>query len=157
MNSNKLNNDNRKKLKFFKAADIIVYGIILAVTIIILCVFLIPKEKGQLEYLEIYKNDVLIYKYDFIGGEGKKITDVDDIKTEEFDENGITFVKIDEGGDYNIIEIGKDYALVSDANCSHYAPCEHYAAIKKDGDTIICLPHKLKLIGIGKGSNEVRL
>lgn len=44
--------------------------------------------------------------------------------------------------DYNVLSISGGYACVTDANCRDRICAEH-KPIKYDGETIICLPHKL--------------
>lgn len=55
--------------------------------------------------------------------------------------------------DYNILEIRDGSAAVTDANCGDHT-CVRTGQIRRAGETIICLPHRLvvKIIGGGEGT-----
>lgn len=53
-----------------------------------------------------------------------------------------TYTYKDEDGDFNVIKTTGEAIRISDANCSDQV-CVRRGAIKKSGDTIVCLPHKL--------------
>ncbi|MFA6867031.1 MAG: NusG domain II-containing protein [Clostridia bacterium] len=148
------------KSVFFKPLDIAFYAIISILIIVLLCVFLIPKNENTLEKIEIYKGNEVIYTYDYnlLQGNIEKLPS--ETLIEEYDENNCHYVKIITEESYNLVEIGSNYALMKDANCSHYAPCvNNFSAIKKDGDIIVCMPHQIKIVGVGnkQNSNEVRI
>jgi hypothetical protein len=44
--------------------------------------------------------------------------------------------------DYNIVEISQGEAAVTEANCGDLT-CVHTGRISREGETIVCLPHKL--------------
>ncbi len=49
-------------------------------------------------------------------------------------------IKTDYG--YNLLVIKDGSAYIADADCRDKI-CQHHRAIKKEGESIICLPHKL--------------
>lgn len=56
-----------------------------------------------------------------------------------------TYVFLAEDGGYNIIKVASGYVYVVDADCADKF-CEDYGGKKNVGDTIICLPHGLKVV-----------
>lgn len=49
---------------------------------------------------------------------------------------------IDDDGDYNLIEVKNQQIRIKEANCGDQI-CVKRGWIKKSGETIVCLPHKL--------------
>lgn len=156
----KFDYENKNKIKYFKPLDIVFYLVILIIITVLLCVFLIPKNENTLEKVEIYKGNNLIYCYDYESKMGNTNSLANKLLIEEYDKNNIHYVKIIENENFNIVEIGNDYAKMGDANCSHLKLCvNNFSPIKKGGDVIICMPHEIRLVGIGKNANdnEIRL
>lgn len=61
-------------------------------------------------------------------------------------------VKVDTGhGQYNIIIIVSTGAYVKEANCRD-GICVHSGQIKRPGETIVCLPHRVVVSIIGEGN-----
>ena len=44
--------------------------------------------------------------------------------------------------DYNILQISDGKASITDANCGDHT-CVHTGAVSREGETIVCLPHRL--------------
>ena len=53
-----------------------------------------------------------------------------------------TFKYTDSDGDYNLIEVDGNRIRIKDANCGDLI-CVRRGWASKNGDTIVCLPHKL--------------
>ena len=51
-------------------------------------------------------------------------------------------------GDYNILEIANGEAAIVEANCGDHT-CVRTGGISKEGETIVCLPHKLTVHVVG--------
>ena len=65
-------------------------------------------------------------------------------------------ITVPEGKNTLIVSDGKAY--MSEADCSAYPECVHnFQPIKKGGEIIVCLPHKLKVVAFGSQDNEVVL
>lgn len=62
--------------------------------------------------------------------------------TLDSDKETYTYRYEDPDGDYNIIEVAGDKIRISEANCGDQV-CVRRGWAEKDGDTIVCLPHKL--------------
>lgn len=56
--------------------------------------------------------------------------------------------------DYNILEIRDGQAMVTDANCGDHT-CIRTGAISREGETIICLPHRLEIRVVGGKTPDV--
>ena len=55
------------------------------------------------------------------------------------------------GKDYNVLRIAGGEALVIEANCGDHT-CVRTGAISREGETIVCLPHRLVVSVEGGGS-----
>ena len=66
------------------------------------------------------------------------------VKVFDLSENGqhYTYRYEDKDGDYNIIEVNRNQIRMKEANCGDQI-CVKRGWIKKPGETIVCLPHKL--------------
>jgi hypothetical protein len=150
--------ENLKKQKYFYKADIIVYILLAAIIIGLFFVFVIPDDVQQLEEIEIYYYEELIYSYDFTT-QKSTVTDLYSSNITEYDLENKHYVVISINNGFNKVEIGENYAKMVEADCSHYAECvNNFGAIENGNDIIICLPHHIKVIGVGVvNGNEVRL
>lgn len=54
---------------------------------------------------------------------------------------------------YNIVQVKDHRAYVTDANCPDKL-CVHQSGISRDGETIVCLPHKLVIAVYGTEDME---
>lgn len=78
-----------------------------------------------------YKGDMLVVEQD-----GKVIKKLPIDKDTEY--------KVEYGGHYNIVVIKDKKAYIKEADCQDQI-CTHMHPIEKEGQTIICLPHRLFL------------
>lgn len=77
----------------------------------------------------------------------------EEIKTFDLSK-GDTYRYETKDGDYNLIEIKDGAIAITDANCGDLV-CVRRGWIKKSGETIVCLPHKLLIeIKASDGSQE---
>lgn len=103
-------------------ADIFVIGIILIAALLF---FIIPRimnsqnENGEVEF---WQDGELLYSY-------------------SLSEERIVSVQAKDGG-YNLVLISGKSARVTDADCPDKL-CVRQRSISKNGESIICLPHKL--------------
>lgn len=113
-----LKSDNSKKVK----NDLILVGVILSLSLIGFFIFKLTMKDGNLVSVSINGDEK--YKY--------SITDnlETDIITGDDDENTNTLV----------IKDGEVY--IKSANCPDII-CVGHRPISKDGETIVCLPHKI--------------
>ena len=64
-----------------------------------------------------------------------------------------TFKVNSSNDEYNIVEIKDGKVNMKDANCRDLI-CTQMPEISKDGETIVCLPHRLILEVVGSEKNE---
>lgn len=62
--------------------------------------------------------------------------------------------RVEHGDDINIVKIKNGTVSVTEANCRD-SLCMKQGSIKKNGDSIICLPHKVVISIVSKEKNEV--
>ena len=107
-----------------KKNDIILIGIILIVGIIALATMKIVQNNDHSSLEVLIKHDgVVIKSYPF---------------TEKTDETYI----YDENGEQNVIQIKNGFVSMIDADCRDQI-CVKTASISKNGEIIVCLPHKV--------------
>ncbi len=63
-------------------------------------------------------------------------------------------IRVDAGEDkYNVIIIKNNEVYVKEANCKDQV-CVNWGKIKRQGETIVCLPHKLIVKIVGSSDNQ---
>ena len=71
---------------------------------------------------------------------------VDGTEIKRFDlvegQKSYTYLYEDEDGDYNLLEIDGDRIRIKEANCGDQI-CVRRGWASKNGETIVCLPHKM--------------
>ena len=78
------------------------------------------------------------------GGTGAwVVVTVDGAETARYALDGERTVTIG-GADWNVLEIADGEASVLDANCGDHT-CVNMGAISREGESIVCLPHKLTI------------
>ncbi len=138
-----------KNSKYFTAWDIVPYVVVLAVAVVLLLVFLLPgKEQMTGFYVECAGARVMDYDFstdEFATDEGF------DEEIEIIPENGGYTVRIGTEEGYNVFFVDKEKRTVKmvDADCSFSQDCTYMPAMEKSGDSIICAPHKLKIVAFG--------
>lgn len=147
-----------KKEKFFSKWDLIIYSLIVVLEIGLFCVVAtVDNDETVLNKIEVYYRENVIYEYDFLKNNGIineiKYCSVSEKRFGDYTEIKIT---VPEGKNTLIVSDGKAY--MSEADCSAYPECVHnFQPIKKGGEIIVCLPHKLKVVSFGSQDNEVVL
>lgn len=136
-----------KNSRFFKKSDLFVYVAVAVIAVVLICVFFVFNNRSELTVVQLFVDDELWLSYDFsadnFSDENKNVI-VEEI------ENGY-YVSVINNDEKNIFVIDtKDKRVyMTDANCSFSKDCTYIPAIEKEGDTIICVPHKLKLVAKG--------
>ena len=140
-----------KNSKYFSVWDIIPYAIVLVVAAVLMLVFLLPeKEKMNGFYVEYGENVILTYGF---SSDEFTVTDGFENNVEVKEENGGYTVEINTGDGFNAFFVDKEKRTVKmiDSDCSFTRDCTYMPAIEESGDSIICVPHKLKIIADGSG------
>ncbi|HOO22456.1 MAG TPA: NusG domain II-containing protein [Clostridia bacterium] len=149
--------DKLKEQKFFCRGDILVYILIAVITVVVMCVFLIPERQNALERINIYYDNDLVYVFDMETRQGKTASGYENIIAEDYSGETIRVTIVTDKGE-NVVEIGSSYARMASADC-RFADCvRSFPPIKEGGDIIVCLPNKITVTGEGVAvSNEIRL
>lgn len=146
-------NETKNMNNFFEKGDVIIYVLIFVALIVSFLPILSKNEKG---ITRVVVNDLgfgeTIFSYDVLSGDclfDKEVVSVEDMG--EF-----LTVTINRDDKVNVLIVEKSgYAYMKEANCSFNADCVHSDKITRSGDVIICLPHKIEVVGIGQEEGEI--
>lgn len=131
--------------KGFRIWDLIIYGIVILLVIVLFIAVFTTKDRSPLNGIRIMVVNQTVYEYDFKEGEVSRNNDFVEI-TEDSDDKLV--IKVNTGGNgYNLVEIDKSGSVkVIEANCSNRRDCVYSAAIKDNSGIISCPPHGLKIL-----------
>lgn len=134
-----------KKDKGFRIWDLIVYGVIVVIIVVIFVAVYSTKDTTSFEGIKVTVQGSDVFRYSF---DNKKIDYIDEktvtVLTE--DENTLE-VKVVCGGGYNVFTVNKKGSVkMKETDCSAFHPdCLYMAAIKDNNGFIYCLPHGLRI------------
>ncbi len=144
-----------KNSKYFSIWDTIPYLCVVVVAVVLMLVFLLPKKQIVSDFYVDY-GDSRVMSYDF---------DEDEYRVEEEFADSVKIsataqgylVEITTARGYNAFTVDTQNRSVkmTDADCSFSQDCTYMPAIEKAGDSIICVPHQLKIIAGGGISSPV--
>ena len=131
-----------KKDRGFKLFDIIIYGAVILLVVVLFIVLFTTRDTGNLTGIRVTVKAQVVFEYEFGADEPQYKADGVTFKK---DGNSIT-VTIENGGDKNVILIdtSKRTAKMKEANCKG-KQCMHFAAMDDNSDFIYCSPHGLKV------------
>ena len=118
--------------KMIKRNDIKLFAVIIVVAIIAIVAINLLKSEGSKVVVTI---DGKVYK-------------TLDLNTNQ------TFTIKQADGDYNFVKIENGSVSMTDANCPDKI-CVHHSSIHYNGETIVCLPHKVVVEITNGKENEV--
>ena len=140
-----------KEDKLFRLWDILVYGVIIAVIVVLFVVFVFSSGGGTATGIEVYYDGALAFYYSFETDE-YEISLKDNIAISENSDGALTVIFCTDDGNlqdplnYNKIEIDKTArtASVTEADCSNTKECVNSAAIPNSFNLpITCVVHRL--------------
>ena len=140
-----------KKDKLFRLWDILIYGIIIAVIVVLFVVFVFTSSGGTATGIEVYYDNVLAFSYSFETDEYEIYLE-DNISVEEDSDDVLIVIFCTDDGslqelvNYNLIEIDKTActASVTEADCSNSKECVNSPAIPNSFNLpITCVIHRL--------------
>lgn len=133
-----------KKDKGFKIFDLIVYGVIIALAVILFVVVFTTKDTSALSGVRIYSKGEAVFEYNFGTFEYKKLSDSVTVEVEEAD--GAVTVKVITSDGYNTIRIDKSGKVkVTEADCKN-KDCMYIPEITDNSGIIYCSPHGLRVV-----------
>lgn len=147
--------------KFFKAPDLIIYGlVVLLIAVLFGTFFAGASELPETIKIKAFSGHTL-FTYNASTGEYYTTPNEQYVLTTE-QKDGIVTVTVTnaENGDYNVVEIandnGKVTAKVVDSNCGLHKECVNYfAPITTKKGTIICNPHGIKVVADDVGNDYI--
>lgn len=132
--------DEIKNSKWFSIWDLVAFGVIIIIAVVLILSFTIGRDKSALGGFSVSYRGESIYEYDFDSGKILKINE----KYIKVDGDRLRF---DDGnGGYNIIYVDTAAKTVdvTDSNCSSHKDCVHTAKLTNNSSApIICTVHGL--------------
>ena len=126
--------DRREKLNivknkgFFVKGDVLLFVVLVALTLVLTATAFGIRGK--------------------VGGTARIYVDNVLVKEMDLSKNDRYVLETDEG--YNIIVVQNGSVKVEEADCNDHT-CVRQGKINRTGQTIICLPHGVKIVVLGKG------
>ena len=143
-----------KKRKPFALWDLLIYGILIAVILLLFGIFVFSGSGKAASGIQIMNfNGKVIYTYEYAAGKGE-ITEEWKERIEEKEEDGVLYVTVyhdDAKEEFNIlaIDLNKKTAVMHDANCSFRKDCTKMNKITSERNVILCIPYNLKICALG--------
>ena len=135
-----------KDKKWFSVWDLIAYGAVIAIAVVLILVFTLSGDKSQMEGFYVSYGGERVFTYDFENRKSTVLSE-DNIEIVKEGEGGFTIRFYTDGrSGYNDIEVdtGKRTVTVTASNCSTHKDCVYTPALKNNSSTpIICTPHAL--------------
>ncbi len=141
-----------KSDKGFKIWDVIIYGIIIALVVVLFIVVFAKRDTSPLKGVRFKYVNEIVYEYDFEKGEISRNQAYVEI-TEDTDEKLVLRVSLADGG-YNVVEINKSGLVrIISANCPKqdcvYGNTFFNSEIKDNSGYLHCLPHNFQILPYG--------
>ena len=139
-----------KKAKPFRFGDVFVYiGVAVLIAFLFVYFVISPRSSDNLGFgVFVDGKQVAVYNY---GSFNPQITDNSFSDKIVYDKsaNTLTVYYGQDNSHFNVIKIDdtKKTAMVKDANCSVSKDCVYTPSLKGDS-AIVCVPHKLKIVGL---------
>lgn len=139
-----------KKRKPFAPWDLLVYGLLAVLILVLFAVFVFGADKSPVSGFRIESEGKVIYSYSF--EKGAEIPAEFRESVSEKREDGFLFVTVtEEGGHgYNVlkIDLARKTAKMVDTDCSRHKDCLYMAEIASKSGVIVCVPHGLKVLAL---------
>lgn len=138
-----------KNSKYFSLWDIIPYLCVIAVAVVLMLVFLLPEKQPMSDVYVVY-GDSRVMSYDFGADKYNVEADfADSVKITATEQGYLVEITTSDGYNAFTVDTQKRQVKMTDADCSFSQDCTYMPAIEKSGDSIICVPHKLKIVAGG--------
>lgn len=139
-----------KRDKLFRPADLIIYGLVVAVSAILFAVVFAVRDGKSLNGIRIYVRYEIVFEYDFeedryeIFGGGVEVLEGEDF-----------FVKITTPEGFNTVRIDRSARIVTvvDADCRS-RDCVHTPEISDNDGLIFCSPHRVLIEPFNRKSDN---
>lgn len=139
-----------KKDRGFKILDLIIYGAIVAIIVILFIVLFATRDTDPLHGIRISVNNVAVFECNFDDGTYGALTEDGTVTYEKPQKGEKLIVTVHSGGGYNIVEIDLDERVVrvTDADCRRN-DCMYTklnpVQITDNNSVIYCSPHAMSI------------
>lgn len=142
-----------KAQRLFRKKDMIIFGALLLCIILLFGFVVFGAPRGALSAVEIYFDGEKIFSYDVQTGGFECKDGFHGLATEKIGDSLFVSVETEKG--FNKIEIKSNgEAKVVESDCRG-GQCESSAyAVKRSGDAVLCVPHALKILGVGENDRQ---
>jgi hypothetical protein len=133
--------------KGFKIFDLIIYGVLAALILVLFIVFVFTADRQDLRGINVRVANDVVFTYSFEDNKYDVINaKLVEIVSESDDELNIRVLFDNDG--YNDITINKKdvWVQVTAANCSYRKDCVYTSAITDDSSMIVCAPRGLFIV-----------
>jgi len=150
------NKENFVNIRFFQKGDLILYGV-LAVVVIALFLGVGLGKKRTMTAIEVYYGEHLLAVYDTSKHSLTTSLEWQD-ELQVTQENGKIILKVytADKTQFNQIEFFDGQAVMTQADCFGKDCTKTFNCVAKANQTVVCLPHDLRIVGVGEGNKEVR-
>jgi hypothetical protein len=133
--------------KGFKIFDLIIYGVLAALIIVLFIVFVFTVDKNDLRGVNVRISNDVVFTYSFENNKYDVINSQIVEVVSESDDELVIRLNFDNDG-YNDITINKAevWVKVTAANCSMRKDCVYTSAISNDSSMIVCAPRGLFIV-----------
>ena len=136
-----------KNSKWFRVWDILIYGVIIAVTVALLLAFYFTKDKSPADGIRILYKNQSVFEYYYSTDSYKIIKDSNIvIEDESAAKLTLTFYTDGKSGSNTVvIDKTKKSVKVTEADCSTRKDCVYMPEIKDNSGFISCSPHMMTI------------
>ena len=144
---------------FFVKGDLLIYLTLFVVIISTFVVAQIGFKKQDLQTVEVFCQNSLLFVFDCTAFKIDKISaDWQDRLVIAVDKDKIT-VSIflnDEKTEYNVVEFLKNQAKMVKSTCVGKDCVKTASTVSRANQFVLCMPHELMIVGVGEGNKGVR-
>lgn len=144
---------------FFVKGDLLVYFVLFVVIISAFAVVQIGFKKQDLQTVEVFCQDSLLFIFDCNAFKIDKISaDWQDCLLIETDKDKITVTVFlnDEKTEYNVMEFSKNRAKMVKSTCVGKDCVKTASTVSRANQFVLCMPHGVMMLGAGEGNKGVR-
>lgn len=138
--------------KGFRIWDLIIYGVLVALVVVLFIVFFVTRNPDPLTGVRVFVKGDTVFEYEF----GASPVAYSDAVTVTENDKSITVTVLTADDGINVIYIYKSAKTVKmqEANCKG-KQCLYFSAIKNNSGYIICDPHGIKIEPLIKNTDFI--
>lgn len=142
---------------YFAKADLALFLIVLAVASALFASAFLFRSQPDLTDIRVFLDGELVYSYDVSRSRGAA-TGAGREAVSRLREDGREIVTVRSEKGYNVLEFDRTGCRALDSDCGPNRACVRLCGkIERGGETIVCAPHALRVVGYGNCGGEVLL